>query len=226
MSSNRQRFFSLLAAGLCAPLVAFAQTAFQREWAAGGSFGMEFSSVSFSPRVLTSLKSGITAGATLRWITEPHLGLQLEANFSERGWQERFDQAPEYQYSHTIRYVEIPFLTHIYCGSQRFRGFFNMGPQIGFALEESTDSNLNGTNPSPNRPDTQHELPIQKKFDWGLCGGPGIELRTAIGYFLLEGRFNLSLGNIYNSHKGDTFSKSANQVITAKLTYLFPFHCP
>ena len=217
-----KRMYKLFWIGLCCPLLAWGQSAFQREWTAGASFGVGFSSVSFSPRVLTTMQMGFTGGGTIRWITEPHLGLQLEANFIQQGWEERYDQAPEYHYSRTINYIEIPFLTHIYFGSNRFRGFFNLGPRIGFALSESTESNLNGTNPSPNRPDTQHELPIQKKFDWGLCGGPGIELRTAIGYFLLEGRFNLSLSNIYNSHKGDTFSKSANQVITAKLTYLIP----
>lgn len=220
---NRNRVRKLILAGLCLPVLLSAQSAFQKEWAAGLSFGMDFASVSFSPRVLTSMKMGYTGGGTLRWITEPHLGLQLEANFSQRGWQERFDQNPDYHYSRTINYVQIPFLTHIYFGGSRFRGFFNMGPQIGFALSESTDSNLNGENPNANRPDTQHELAIQKKFDWGLCGGPGMELRTPIGYFLLEGRFNLSLSNIFNSHKEDTFSKSANQVITAKLTYLIPF---
>ena len=50
-----------------------------------------------------------------------------------------------------------------------------------------------------------------------------MEVRTPVGCFLLEGRFNMSFSNIFNSRKGDTFSKSANQFLSAKLTYLIPF---
>lgn len=216
-------FLATLFLGLCCPPPLTAQSPFKKEWAAGASFGVDFASVSFSPRVLTTMKKGYTAGATVRWITESHLGLQLEANYVQLGWQERFDNNPEYHYSRTVNYMELPFLTHIYFGSQRFRGFFNLGPRLGFALNEHTDSNLNGKNPEPNRPDEQHKQAIQKSFDWGLCGGPGMEVRTPVGCFLLEGRFNMSFSNIFNSRNGDTFSKSANQFLSAKLTYLIPF---
>ena len=206
---------------LFALMPARAQKHFQPNIAVGGKAGVTLSKVNFSPGVKQGWNMGQTAGATFRYMEEKHFGLIVEALITRAGWKENFEDA-RFNYSRTLTYLQLPILTHIYFGNNRFRGFFNMGPRIGFALSESTDANLNGTNPSPNRPDTQHELPIQKKFDWGLCGGPGIELRTPIGYFLLEGRFNLSLSNIYNSHKGDTFSKSANQVITAKLTYLIP----
>ena len=196
---------------------------YKKELSIGPSLGTTFSSVGFTPKVPTSMKMGITGGVTLRWNTEPHLGLQAELNFSQQGWQEAFEEKPEYKYSRTINYLEVPFLTHIYFGKNNFRFFVNLGPKIGFALSESTDSNLNGENPNPNRPDEQHTLGIERKFDWGLCGGPGIELRTGIGFFLLEGRYYYALGDIFNSRKGNPFPKSAGQVISAKITYLIPF---
>ena len=85
---------------------------------------------------------------------------------------------------------------------------------------EKTDENLNGA--KPNTENEQHDMPIEKKFDWGLCGGPGIELRTGIGSFLLEGRYYYALGDIFNSRKEDYFSKSSSQVISAKITYMIP----
>ncbi len=201
----------------------FAQkSAFRQELAIGPSFGMNFSSVSFSPRVPTKLKAGFNGGVTIRWNTEPNLGLQAEVNFTQHGWQEKFEESPQYEYSRTINYVELPFMTHVHFGSERVRVFVNLGPKIGYALSESTKSNLNGTNPNPTRPDEQHELAIQKRFDWGLCGGPGIEIRTGIGSFLLEGRYYYALGDIFNSRKADPFPKSSSQVISAKLTYLIP----
>ena len=168
------------------------------------------------------MKLGFNGGGTIRWITEPHLGLQAELNFTQGGWQEKFDEKPQFKYSRTINYIEMPFMSHIYFGSKRVHVFINLGPKIGFAIGEKTESNLNGENPNPNRPDEQHTLGVEKKFDWGICGGPGIEIRTGIGSFLLEGRYYYALGNIFNSRKEDPFSKSAGQVISAKLTYLIP----
>ena len=195
---------------------------FKQELAAGASFGVNFFSTSFMPKVPCKMKLGFNGGGTIRWITEPHLGLQAELNFTQSGWQEKFDEKPQFKYSRTINYIEMPFMSHIYFGSKRVHVFINLGPKIGFAIGEKTESNLNGENPNPNRPDEQHTLGVEKKFDWGICGGPGIEIRTGIGSFLLEGRYYYALGNIFNSRKEDPFSKSAGQVIFAKLTYLIP----
>lgn len=194
---------------------------FKQEYLIGGSFGTTFSKVSFAQsKVNTKMKLGYTGGITFRWISEKNLGLQGELNFTQQGWEEAFDEQPQYKYARTINYIELPILTHIYFGNKRFRVFVNLGPKVGYAFSESTDENLNGA--APNRENTQHNMPVEKKFDWGLCGGPGIELRTGIGSFQLEGRYYYALGDIYNSHKEDYFSKSSNQVISAKITYLFP----
>ena len=77
-----------------------------------------------------------------------------------------------------------------------------------FDPEESTDT-------------SQHDQPTDKRLQWGLCGGPGVELRTGIGSFLIEGRYFYGLGNLYNSRKEDHFSQSAPQIISVKLSYLF-----
>lgn len=218
-----KRLFILISCGCLLLSVGHAQKKnFRQELAVGASFGTNFSSVSFAPKVPTKMKLGFTGGATIRWNTEPNLGLQAELNFTQQGWQEKFEEKPQYKYSRNVNYIEIPFLTHIHFGSKRVRVFVNLGPKIGFALGESTDSNLNGENPNPNRPDDQHSLEVQKKFDWGLCGGPGVELRTGIGSFLIEGRYYYALGDMFNSRKEDPFSKSSSQVISAKLTYLIP----
>jgi hypothetical protein len=75
----------------------------------------------------------------------------------------------------------------------------------------------------PYRPNEQHTMPVEKKFEWGLGGGPGLELRSKVGYFLLEGRYYYGLSDFYNTRRGDVFSKASNQMISVKLTYLVPF---
>ena len=119
--------------------------------------------------------------------------------------------------------MELPFLTHIHFGSKRVRVFVNLGPKIGYALSEKARSR---TLMARTRTRTVRTNNIQWKSKrssiGGLCGGPGIELRTGIGSFLLEGRYYYALGDMFNSRKGDTFSKSSSQIISAKLTYLIP----
>ena len=91
-----------------------------------------------------------------------NLGLQAELNFIQHGWDEKFEDQPQYKYSRTINYFELPILTHIYFGSKRFRVFVNLGPKIGYAFGEKTDENLNGA--KPNTENEQHDMPIEKKL--------------------------------------------------------------
>ncbi len=200
----------------------YAQEPFKRELAIGFGGGANFSSVSFTPKVDQNMLLGMHAGVTLRWITEKNLGLSVELNYAQQGWDENIEsEVPntiKYNYTRKINYLEMPFMTHIYFGSNRARFIINIGPKIGYALNESSTENLNGAEPA--RVNEQHTMPIENRFDWGICGGPGFELRTGIGSFILEGRYYFALGNIYGSNKEDFFPKSNGQTISVKLSYL------
>ncbi|GAB6394728.1 MAG: PorT family protein [Bacteroidales bacterium] len=213
-------------AGLLLAAEGQGQDKFRREFAVGGSFGMGVSSVSFVPKVPEKLLLGSHWGATVRWITEKHLGLIAEVNYSQQGWTEKFDEA-ELNYTRRINFLEIPFLTHLYYG-ERVRFFFNLGPKIGFYLSESMSGNAAG-NPDFSQytsgvfhPSEQWNMAVENVFAWGLCGGPGLEIRTKAGSFQMEARYYYALGDIYGSRKADYFPKSSGQVILAKLTYLIP----
>jgi hypothetical protein len=202
-----------------------AQNGFRPEWAVGAAGGVNLSSVSFSPKVQEDMLMGYLGGLTLRWITEKNLGLQVELNFKQQGWKENFDEleVPEdahYRFQRRMNYVELPFLTHIYFGGDHTRFFVNLGPQIGFLLGEHTEENLNGA--TPQSINDQHTMLADKRFEWGIGGGPGLELRTRIGYFLLEGRYYYSLSDFYNTRHQDVFSKASSQMISVRLTYLMP----
>lgn len=205
---------------------AHAQNTFRREWAAGLSGIYTLSSAGFSPKVQQSLLGGYGAGLTMRWYTEPYLGLQVEVNMKQQGWKEDFKELgnPEYDNLHFQRrmnYVELPFLTHIYFGSDRVHFFVNLGPQVGLLLNEKTSDDLNGA--EPQRINVQHTKPADKRIEWGICGGPGLEFRTGIGHFLLEGRYYYALSDFYNTRREDDFAKASSQVIFIKLSYLIPF---
>jgi len=214
------RYLFLLACVLTV-FVAGAQEPFKREFAIGFGGGATFSRIGFTPKVEQSFQPGLTGGVTVRWITNKNLGLTAEINFAQQGWKENIpasESGIQYRYSRTANYVELPFMTHIYAGSNRARFVFHIGPKIGYLISESTDENLGGA--EPNNQNIQHNMPIENKLDWGVCGGPGIEIRTGIGMFVLEGRFYMALGNIYGNSKADYFPKSNGTTLSAKLTYL------
>ena len=63
---------------------------------------------------------------------------------------------------------------------------------------------------------------IGNKFDYGIAGGGGIELRTKkAGSFLIEGRYYFALSDFYSTTKKDYFARAAHGTITIKLSYLF-----
>ena len=63
---------------------------------------------------------------------------------------------------------------------------------------------------------------IQNKFDYGITGGGGVELRTKkAGSFLVEGRYYFALSDFYSTTKKDYFARAAHGTITVKPTYLF-----
>jgi len=117
-----------------------------------------------------------------------------------------------------MNYLDIPFLTHVYFGDDRMRFFINAGPQVGFLLNEKTQSNLNGI--EPQRINVQHTMPAEKSFEWGIGGGPGVELRAGNNSFIIEGRFYYALSDFYSTRRKDVFGKASGQVIMIKLAYL------
>lgn len=211
-------------------LALHAQVGEQRyNFAIGVNGGINMNKVSFTPTVNQKNLMGINAGLTARYISEKYFnmicGAQLEVNFSQRGWDEFYEYTPDVHYTRTMNYVEIPFLAHLAFGKDKGLQFFlNIGPQIGFLINDSEEQtgDMNEVIASnPNVSVEQQGKPIDNKFDYGITGGIGAELRTKFGNFLVEGRYYFGLADFYNSTKKDYFSRSANGGFIVKATYLF-----
>lgn len=215
--------FALLA-GLALP--ASAQIGEMRHnLAVGINAGANYSNVSFQPTIKQNGLLGITGGVTARYISEKYFamicGIQAELNYSQRGWDEKFeDEGDDRMYSHEMTYVEMPLLAHLAFGRDRGAQFFlNLGPQIGFMLGDK--EKRSGTWTESQLASEQYGKKIENKFDYGIVGGLGLEIRTGAGNFLLEGRYYFGLADFYNSSKKDYFSRSAHTTISARITYLF-----
>lgn len=202
----------------------------RRDLAIGINGGYALNQVSFSPNINQKMHGGITMGATVRYTCEKYFSMicaiQGELNFAQLGWTEDIKNGDlSGTYKRDANYIQMPILVNLGFGKEKggVKGYLLAGPHIGYCFSEKTSTS--GEWDESNllvRQVTLHDTPIQKKFDYGLTLGLGMEVSTKNGHhFTLEGRYGISLSNIFNNSKQDTFSRSANNVITVKVAYLF-----
>jgi hypothetical protein len=217
---------------------------YRTDLAIGFNGGYVMTNVSFTPDVPQDLLGGMTGGLTIRYTCEKYFSsicaITAEVNYTQAGWKERIldvnDQPVYYEgdnsnplrYQRRITYVQVPLLARLGWGRERrgLQAFIQLGPQFGFYLDESTDTNIEQGRPTWNARVSnvvaQETMPVENKFDYGIVGGAGIEFsHPKVGHFLLEGRYYFGLANIYGNSKSDYFAKSNQSNIVVKLSYLF-----
>ena len=200
----------------------------RNNWSVGINGGVNLNSLRIDPNagkeipgIKQKMPMGINGGITARYISEKYFamicGVQLELNYSQRGWEED-TEGFSYKYSRTMNYLEMPFLAHLAFGRDRGAQFFlNLGPQLGYLISEK--EHFEGDWQSVGA--KQHGKPADKRFDYGIVGGGGLEIRTGAGNFLLEGRYYFGFADFFNNRKQDYFANSAHTTIQIKLSYLF-----
>ncbi len=175
----------------------------------GFSGGANGSMVFFIPTVQQKPQIGYTGGLTFRYVNENHFGLQIETNFTQRGWSEKSGN-----YARQINYLEVPFLSHLYIGKTN-RLFLNIGPKISYLLSENIIKN--------GATDTQNEQynSSLNKWNYGLDIGTGYNLKTKkYGIFQLELRGYYGLTNIYAEKKKQSFDVSNYINVQVKIGWL------
>ena len=209
----------------------------------GGNVGYVFSNVGFTPTVEQGWHGGMTGGLSMRYVCEKYFNticsVYAEVNVASIGWKEKIETVKDEpvinvngaaeEYRRSVNYIQIPIFAHLAWGreSRGFSFFAQAGPQLGFYLSDKITKNYDEPNLSPDggRSNTivlQETMPIERKFDYGIAAGAGVEWSNPrLGHFILEGRYYYGLGNIYGSSKRDYFGKSNYGNIVIKATYLF-----
>lgn len=198
----------------------------RRKLEVGVTGGVNLNQMDFQPTIRQKYIMGMNGGIFARYTSEKYFGMicaaQVELNFSQRGWTENFDDGTSNGYSRSLSYIEMPLLAHLSWGKEE-RGlqfFVNLGPQFGFFLGDN--EKYEGKWKANDRPESIRAIygkEVENKFDYGITGGAGIELKTKIGSFFIEGRYYYGLSDIYKNSKTDEFGRSANQTITIRAGY-------
>ena len=219
---------------VCVAVAAFGTANAQRHYVphvhVGAHAGMSMSRVSFYPKTKQMNLPGMQFGLSFRYAEERHVGLLAELNIEQRGWREDFEEANhQFEYWHRTTYVELPVMTHIFFGSRVVKGFFNLGPEIGYMIGDKVHANFDYENPVsvPGFPYEyrqldQMKLKIKNRFDYGITAGAGVEFIIRKRHCIqLEGRYYYGLGNLFPSSKKDEFSASRGSSILVTLGYMF-----
>lgn len=209
-------------------LAASAQRMYSPDFSLGARVGATLSNMAWQPTVRQKMTPGATLGITARYTEEKYFGLVADLNITQRGWEEKFPDNPEFSYRRQFTYLQLPVMTHIYFGSHKFRGFVNLGPSVGYMIADKITSNFNYEDvesvqgfPSGRYTD-QLTLPVYRKIDYGIIGGIGGELRVKRKHsFIIEGRFYYGIANVFSSQRGDTFGASRTMSIEITAAYMF-----
>jgi len=212
----------------------------------GANFGVTESMVMFKPSIPQGFLMGYNGGIVFRYIAEKNVGMQVELNFSQRGWTEPttttiiypFDILPQTNIkvvpnNKTGSLININPKTYISSYRRQLnyielpfmthiyigsknRVFFNLGPKISYLISENTLVNETGSSKA-----VQHITPVQHPFDYGLCAGLGILFNIKGKILQLDTRGNYSLSDVFNDQKKDYFATSNNFNASVNLAWLF-----
>lgn len=213
----------------CIAEVVMAQVgAYRSIFSIGTNGGITMNTMNFSPTIKQFSKKSPTVGLSFRYISEKYFssicGVVIELNYANLGWKENIEDGSGNTYSHSINYLQMPLLMQMGWGKENkgLKFIFEAGPQIGYALSTSESRGGDAWDPS-NRPNNvvyQYDHDIDNKFDYGIAAGLGVEYSFNKNHILLAGRYYFGLGDTYDNSKKGYFSRSANQTIEVKLSYL------
>lgn len=178
--------------------------------------GINYTSVLFSPGVEQGLQLGYTGGLVYKYQNQKRVGLQIELNYTQKGWKENLDTVSN-SYSRTMDYIELPFMTHIVLGKKNTKFYINLGTTFGYLLSEKED--LVVKNESFRR--EYYEKEIEQKFDYSGLGELGLVIHSGIGQFQTGFRFQWTLTDLFETTSDTKYDQSQNLIIGFSVNYFF-----
>ncbi len=209
----------MLFASYIGSIEAFAQRSdFNQKLWIGLGGGTHLEEMIFIPKVQQKLHIGKLGSFMLRWDVENHCSLQLEANYSEQGWTEVYDDQAK-SFGRNLVHVQVPMLTHLYLEKKNARFFVNLGPQLGYLMgDKITHSAGDFTEAEALR----HQMPVVNKFSWGLTGGLGAGYVVGRRFIVeAEARFNYNFNDIFSTKRSDPYGQASEMWVSARLNFLF-----
>ena len=178
--------------------------------------GINYSYVLFSPSIPQNLNFNYTGGLVYKYQNQKRAGLQLELNYSQKGWVENIDTVGD-SYSRKLDYIELPIMTHIVLGKRNLKYYANLGMTFSYLLSEKEKLSIKI---NENRKEF-YEKAVDHKFDYSILGEAGIVFDTKIGAFQSGVRFQWTLTDLFKSTSETIIKQSQNCVLSFSVCYFF-----
>jgi hypothetical protein len=187
-----------------------AQNGFEPVTYFGIKLGGNTSGIISDPIIIQKINTGVTGGVVFKHFSDKRLGVQIELNYKQSGWNENLDSTNTYQ--RRLDYIELPFMTHLSLGNQKTGFVINLGPYVSYLLSEKEKINLLEEVEEKD----YYGLKTNNKAGFGLCLGFGLSQHTTIGLFQAEIRISSSLTDVFKSTTAVPFSSS--KILNAELS--------
>lgn len=173
---------------------------------------------------------GNNYGLVFKHVEKGIAGIQLELNYSQKGYKERVKEGSAGRMLVTEN-IELPFMTHIMIGKENTKFIINLGPYLGFLFNATENFAAKGEKPEV---DSEDALPgyfeaefkslggqeNTNRYEFGILFGLGLVQYTPIGAFQVETRFSHALTDIYKFNNQDGLKGFQYQVLNLSLAYL------
>lgn len=151
--------------------------------------------------------------------SEKNLGLQVELNYTQKGWTQLF-LAPVPKFVTDLTYIELPMYMNVYVGNKKTRLFFNLGAYAEYLIKVRvgdipSDTQLQDFNP--------YDESRDRKFGYGLIAGGGVYRDFSFGTIMLQGEFSYGLSNVLDPVTEDSEIPDISNLLTSTFSvgYLF-----
>jgi hypothetical protein len=203
----------------------------KNRWSVGVKGGITLPSVISSNQSLlrtgfrTQSRIRYTGGVAVQYLTEKNFGLQVEFNYTQRGWEERpplglEGRLPTRFYRVNLDYAEVPVLAHGYFGKRNLRLFLNAGVYLAYLLSAETER---ASIPDDEDITIFYEAQFQNRIDFGVRGGGGVEVVTRVGMFQAEGSYNFGLNSVMDKNVQQIPHIVQNSTVAITLGYYVQF---
>lgn len=164
--------------------------------------------------------SGYQYGMVMMHFLKPHYGVQMELNYTQKGYVQRFKNSPDFKTN--FDYIELPFLVNVHTGQRNLHIFINAGLFIEYLVRLEEGELPVDVGDADFHPYDQDRDP---KFGYGYRGGLGVFYDFKFGTLMFETNFSYSLSNFLDPTTFDTGIPdiSNNTVWAFTVGYLFSF---
>lgn len=200
-------------------ILLFAATYASAQFSVGAKGGLSWARVAFFPRMSQDYAMVKHGGLVLRYISEPHFGIQTEFNYAQKGWHQIFKNSTNY-YERIIDYAEMPILAHGYFGSDKLRIFLNAGLALSYAMSASYNSRVDEITIEK---EYKFDNDIDNRFEFGIMFGGGVEYKIKSHSIFIDARYSYSLTNLRELEDAQEIDYARNTYFNISLGYLYNF---